>query len=46
MTDEQMLEALESLFSEELPDQLYLDLFGYGWSTTKNDQLLLFPNVP
>ena len=39
MTDEQMLEALEALFSEGLPDQLYLDLFGLDWPISKNEQL-------
>ena len=40
MTDEQMLQALELLRYEDVPDQL--DLFTPLWPVSKDGQLLLF----
>jgi len=42
MTDDQMLQALELLLSDELPDQLCMDLFTPSWPVSKDGQLLLF----
>ena len=44
MTDQQMLDILEALLSEECPDQLRLELFSWdqNFSVDPSGQLLLF----